>query len=159
MSDDKFDPMQEIARLRDKATRVIEQGAATVGKVVEQGIQTVQSATSGGTSIKLDVYELENSIVIKTSPIDGLVPTSIEVSMEGNVLTISGETQEDEVPAKASFLLRERKFGIFARTVTINIPVKSNEAKAKLNKNGTLTVTLPIDQDRYTNIQVTPNSE
>lgn len=159
MSDEKFDPIQEINRLRDRASKVIEQGAATVGKVVEQGIQTMQSATSGGSSVRLDVYELNGSIIIKTSPLDGLVPSSIEVSMEGNALTISGETQEDEMPANASFLLRERKFGVFARTVTINIPVKSTEAKAKLNKNGTLTVTLPIDQDRYTNIQVTSNSE
>jgi HSP20 family molecular chaperone IbpA len=146
----KIDPMKELANLRDTVSKVVEKGSAVVGKAIEQGVHTVQNAAAGGgTGIKVDVYELENQIVIRTSPIDGLVAESIEVSMEGTTLMISGETREEEVPAGANFLLRERKFGIFQRGVVITIPVRAQEAKAKLNKNSALTVTLPIDQANY----------
>lgn len=153
MSDQKFDPMKELSNLRETVSKVVEKGSAVVGKAIEQGVQTVQNVTSGST-IRVDVYELDSHIVIRTSPIDGLLPESIEVSMEGNTLTISGETREEEVSARANFLMKERRFGIVSRAININIPVRAQEAKAKLNKNGTLTVTLPIDQERYTNINI-----
>jgi len=141
MSEQKFDPMKEISKLRN-----------TLGKTIEQGIQTVTGAEK---QIRLDIYELPDEVVIRTSPIDGLVPSSIEVSMENDILTISGETRPEETPANASYILQERRFGAFSRTATITIPVKSTQAQAKL-KHGVLTVTLPIDKGNYQNIQVTP---
>jgi HSP20 family protein len=144
----KFDPMKELANLRDTVTKVVEKGSAVVGKAIEQGVHTVQNAAGGGSGIKVDVFELNHQVVIRTSPIDGLVGDSIEVSMEGTTLTISGETREEEVSPDANFLVRERKFGIFQRAVTITIPVRAHEAKAKLTKNA-LTVTLPIDEANY----------
>jgi len=143
MTDPKFDPMRELNNLRNSVTRMI-----------EQGIQTVQTATTPTSGVKLDVYEIDAELVIRTSPLDNLIPSSIEVSMEGNVLTISGETQPDDTPLNASFLVQERKFGHFSRSVAITIPVKADEARAKL-KNGSLTITLPIDRDNYRSIDVT----
>ena len=143
MSDQKFDPMRELSNLRN-----------TVGKAIEQGIQQVQAATTPQSQIRVDVYELEDSVIVRTSPIDGIVANSIEVSMEGEILSIRGETRPDDTPAAASYLLQERRFGQFLRTVPISIPVKSKEAKAKL-KNGILTITLPVDTDQYQDIDVT----
>lgn len=142
MSDQKFDPLKELSNLR-----------TTVTKAIEQGIQTVQAATSSGAQIRLDVYEHEGTLYIKTSPIDNIITNSIEVSMEGDVLSISGETKPDDSPSTASYLLQERKFGQFTRTVTITIPVKSAEAKAKL-KNNALTISLPIDRDNLQKIEI-----
>lgn len=130
MSDSRFDPMKELNTLRQ-----------SVGKVIEQGLQTVQSVTNAQT-IKLDVYELDDVVIIRTSAIDGIVPDSVEVSMEEGLLTINGETRPEPTPATASYLLQERRFGAFSRTVEIAIPVQSHEAKAKL-KDGSLTITLP----------------
>lgn len=138
----RFDPLRELSRFGE-----------SVGKVIEQGIQQVQILTNPVGYVRLDIYELDDNIVIRTSPLDNLIPSSIEVSMEENVLTISGTTKPDNTPAHASFLLQERKFGDFSRSVAINIPVRSQEAKAKL-KNGSLTITLPIDTDHYQDIDV-----
>jgi HSP20 family protein len=157
MSDNKFDPMKELNNLRDTVGKLVEKGSATAGKALEQAIHTVQSATNQS-SIRVDVYEFNSQIIVKTSPIDNLVAESIEVSMENNVLTISGETREDETPAQATYLTRERKFGLFSRGVTLQIPVKAHEAKAKINKNS-ITVTLPIDQTAYHNINISDDEE
>jgi HSP20 family protein len=134
---EKFDPLKELANLR-----------SSVGRVLEQGVQSVQSIGSPN-SIKLDVYELDDMVIVRTSAIDGVVPDSIEVNMENDVLTISGDTRPEQTPSHASYLVQERRFGPFSRSVNITIPVKSDEAKAKL-KDGILTITIPIDSERYT---------
>lgn len=135
MSEQRFDPQKQISNIRN-----------SVGRVIEQGIQSVQTA-AGGANIRLDIYELNNEVIVRTSAFDGLDPQSIEVSMEGDVLTISGTTIANEMPVEASYILQERKFGPFTRSVNIPIPVKSNEARAKL-KDNVLTITLPIDRQR-----------
>jgi len=147
MSDQRFDPRKEFNNLR-----------STVGKMVEQGISTVQTTVQNatGVGVRLDVYEVDNEVVIRTNALDGLVPDSIEVSMEGEILTIKGVTKAEDTPAYASFFVQERRFGPFERSVAIPIPVKSTEARAKLGKNGTLTVTLPVDTERYQDITITP---
>lgn len=141
--DRQFDPMKEFNNLR-----------SSVGRVIEQGIQSVQKA-AGGAMVRLDVYELDDEVVIRTNALDGLSGDSIEVSMEGSILTIRGETQPEDTHPKASYFLQERKFGPFSRSVTIPIPVKSKQASAKL-KNNILTVRLPVDTERYQDITVTP---
>lgn len=130
MSENRFDPLKELNTLRQ-----------SVGKVIGQSLQTVQSV-AGVPTLKVDVYELDDVVVVRTSAIDGIVPDSIEVSMEDSMLTISGETRPEPTPTTASYLLQERRFGAFSRTVEISIPVRSDEAKAKL-KDGVLTITLP----------------
>ena len=143
--EERFDPMKELQRLRKQ-----------VNKVVEQGIQTVQTATTTPQFVRLDMYEVNDEVIIKTNALDGLDPASIEVSMDGDVLTIAGETVPEEAPALASFFLQERHFGAFNRKVSVPIPVIAEEARAKLAKNGVLTVTLPVDKKRYQDITVTP---
>lgn len=134
----KFDPSRELANFRH-----------IVGRVIEQGVQTVQSI--GGSNIRLDIYEVEDTLIVRTSAIDGVVPDSIEVNMENNVLTISGDTRPEPTPNNANFILQERRFGPFSRSVTINVPVRSTEAKAKL-KDSALTITFPIDRSQSVDI-------
>lgn len=149
MSNERFDPMKELNKL-----------SKTVGKVIEQSINTVQttvqSAAALGANIRVDVYEADDEVVIMTNALDGIVSGSIEVSMEGDTLTIRGETQPDEIPPHASILAQERRFGIFERSIIIPIPVKSEKANATLKKTGVLIVTLPVDRAKYQDITVTP---
>lgn len=143
----KVDLMKELNRLRD-----------VTGKVIGQGIKEVQSAVqiaTASTAVRLDIYEHDNELVVQTSALDGLDPKSIEVSMEADILTIRGETIAPDIPEGATIIARERKFGVFDRTVQIEIPVKSDEAKAKLSKSGVLTIRIPIDGYKSGDITVT----
>ena len=155
---DKFDPLRELNNLRETVEKALQTGGTVAGKVINQGIQTVQNATNGLSPMRFDVYELNDEVVIRVAPIDGLMADSIEVSMEGTTLTLVVQTQADEVSPKANYVMRERKFGIFSRSIQLEIPVKANQAKAKLNRDGTLTITLPVDTVRAAqNIHVTPD--
>lgn len=139
MADEQgLDLMKELGKLRDATGKVIGQ----VSKEVQSAVQIATSAQP----VRVDVYEVDDEIVVQTNPLDNLDAKSIEVSMEGDILTIRGETIAPDVDATAVFLIRERKFGVFDRTVQISVPVRSDEAKAKLSKTGVLTIRIPIDR-------------
>lgn len=129
MSDQKFDPVKEFVNLRD-----------SVSKAVGEGIRGVASATNVFPAV--DVYETEDSVIIYTEPLIGMSPEKIEVSMEDDILTISGETQRLVDVEDTAFLHRELRFGPFAREVRIPRKVKAAEAKASF-KQGVLTISLP----------------
>jgi HSP20 family protein len=127
MATQRIDPIKEFANLRD-----------TVSRAIGQSIQTV----TGAVYPFLDMYETEESVIIITSPIDGIVRESLEVAMEDDLLTITGKTNPTEDIAPDSYLLRERRFGEFVRTVRVPRAVNAEAAQAKFT-NGMLTVTLP----------------
>ncbi len=127
MPNQKIDPVKEFANLRDSVSRAVG--------------QSIQSLT-GGVYPLVDIYEIEDSVIIRTSAIDGILPDSIEVAMEDDMLTIRGETRSgDDIPDEA-YLQRERRFGKFARSVRVPRAVDSEAAQAHF-KSGVLTITLP----------------
>lgn len=129
MSQEKFDPIKEFTNIRD-----------SISQTVEKGLRGVATNVAFFT---VDIYETKETVVICSSPIDGLRAESLEISMENGVLTISGETVDTiELPDEAKYLLRERKFGSFSRKIAINLAVKPQEARAKL-KHGQLIITIP----------------
>lgn len=136
MAKSRIDPVKEFASIRDSVTRVIGQG--------------LQSVT-GNVFILLDIYETTDAVIIRTSSLDGALPESIEVSMEEDVLTIKGETQEKSDIPEEHYLQRERRFGKFSRSVRIPRAVQAESAQAKL-KNGVLTIILPKIEDSRTQV-------
>lgn len=128
MSEEKFDPVKEFTTLRDN-----------LSKVVEQGVR----GFVGSQTIRVDVYETADEIIIRTSPIDGANPASIDVSIENDLLTISGTTFPDtDIRVEATPVSIERRFGAFTRAVRLPHAVDQDLARARFQE-GRLTVTLP----------------
>lgn len=138
----RFDPLKEFQNIGEQ-----------VAKQIEKGIRTV---TSSSEQILLDMYQAEDQLVIRTQALDGLVKESIEISLESNLLTIALQTEAESSPTSARYFLQERRFGRISRTVELSIPVKGNEARAKVEGGNNLIITLPIDDSIYGNITVTP---
>lgn len=128
MTDEKFDPIKEFTGIRD-----------TLSKALEQSVKGM----IGVGNIQLDILETPENLIVRTSPIDGAKPDTLEVSVENGILRIIGQTEADsDHPENATYLSRERKFGTFSRIVRLPRPVNSEEAAAKF-KNGVLTITFP----------------
>ena len=73
--------------------------------------------------------------------VPGVEPSTIELSVTGNVLSIKG-TKPVEEDVAASRPLRERKFGVFSRQVILPGEVEFDGAEAEA-RNGVLKVKLP----------------
>jgi HSP20 family protein len=138
----RFDPMKEIQNLGEQ-----------ISKQIEKGIRTVTSSAEG---LLMDMYEADGALTISSQPIDGLNKDSIEISLESNILTISAQSEPEPTPTSARYLLQERRFGPLTRNIELSIPVKGQEARAKVEGGNRLVITLPIDDSVYGNITVTP---
>lgn len=89
--------------------------------------------------LPLDAYATDEEIVI-TAAVPGLDPEGVEITLEDDLLTISGEFQGPL--ENVTYLFQERGYGRFSRSVRVNVAVDVESAEAKFDK-GILTVILP----------------
>lgn len=89
----------------------------------------------------IDVYQDKDNVVVETS-VPGIDPDRIEISVENDVLTISGRREERSEVKREDYYRKEIREGSFSRSVILPMAVKSGEAKAHAEK-GILKVVLP----------------
>lgn len=89
----------------------------------------------------VDVRETENEIVLDVE-LPGLTKKDIEVSIENNVLTLSGERRFENEQNRDSFHRVERGYGKFTRSFTLSSTVDREKVEAKFN-DGVLTIRVP----------------
>lgn len=77
----------------------------------------------------IDAKTSDGDLVIRAE-LPGLKREDVDVTVSNGVLTISGERKEEEREEKESgYLLRERRYGSFRRSMTL--PEGTNESKVK----------------------------
>lgn len=72
----------------------------------------------------------------------GVRVEDIDISIDGDTLTISGERGADEVPEEVQSHRKERVFGKFSRTIQLLSAVDADKVEASF-KNGILNIVLP----------------
>jgi HSP20 family protein len=91
--------------------------------------------------LALDMYQTKDNLVVK-STIAGVRPEDIDVTVNDNVLTISGERmQQDEVREK-DYYMQECYWGEFSRSVELPEEFDAEGISAEI-KDGILTVNIP----------------
>lgn len=78
-----------------------------------------------------------------TMPLPGVKPEQININVQGNRLTLSGEQKEEQDQSGKNYLDRELFYGRFVRTVTLPDGVEGDKLTAQLN-DGILEITAPI---------------
>lgn len=91
----------------------------------------------------VDVNEDSKTISVKAE-IPGVDEKDINVTLEDNLLTISGEkkTEHTEENKDKRYLVSERSYGSFSRTLQLPDNIKGSDIKAEFKK-GVLTVNIP----------------
>lgn len=94
----------------------------------------------------IDVVENKKEIHVKAE-LPGLEEKDINVQVEGDVLTISGEKKEErrEESKEKNYLFCERTFGSFSRSIRLPEGVKTDEINARF-KNGVLEIDIPREK-------------
>jgi HSP20 family protein len=90
-------------------------------------------------TLPLDIYTTKDAIVIRAA-VPGVTPDEVEITVEGSTVTIRGETKP--TTGDMNYLLQEQRYGPFARSIDLAIPVQADKAEASF-KNGVLTLTVP----------------
>jgi HSP20 family protein len=89
----------------------------------------------------LDFSETKDSFLMKME-VPGIDPKEIKISLQENVLTISGERKKEEEEKDERFYRMERSYGAFTRSMRLPMPVDEKKVNAVFT-NGMLTVTVP----------------
>lgn len=98
------------------------------------------------------------SEVLVTAEVPGMDVDDIEVTAEGNVLTLTGQKREEKHDERENMYRVERSFGSFLRRVQLPANVDNSAAQAELHR-GVLTLHLPkVAGERARTIKVHPKS-
>lgn len=89
----------------------------------------------------LDMYQTKDAVVVET-PLPGIDPSKVAVTVENDVLTIQGQTQHTSEVDEKNYYRKEVRKGSFFRTVSLPTHVKGDSAQASY-QNGVLTITIP----------------
>jgi HSP20 family protein len=126
----RWSPARELVRLGDAMDRMFEDAWTRPGF----GVRAEREIR-----LPLDVYTTPSEIMI-TANVPGLKPEDVEVTLEGDTLTLRGEFKAPM--ENVDYIFQERPYGKFSRALTINVPVDNDKVEAAF-ENGVLTITLP----------------
>ncbi len=93
----------------------------------------------------LDVEETKDAIIVRAE-LPGMKKEDIKVSLEGDVLSISGERHHEAEQKDRTFHRVERSYGRFLRSMTLPVDVKADKVSAAY-KDGVLELTLPKGEE------------
>jgi len=132
----RWDPFNELS-FNDRFNQMLNQ---PFGFFRGFGPSLEQSLTAGNVVPAVNIYEDEHTINIDAE-LPGIEEKDIDISMENNVLTISGERKLENEEKKENFHRIERSYGRFTRSFTLPPTVDSDNVNAVFN-NGVLKITL-----------------
>jgi HSP20 family protein len=125
----RWDPFQEMLNLRRTVDRLFD----NVNPDREW-----QPATWG---LALDVEESKDDFTVKAS-VPGINPDDLDISYTDDTLTIKCDIKSDNEVKENQYHLRERRYGSFARSITLPTKVKGDAIEASY-QNGVITLRLP----------------
>jgi HSP20 family protein len=127
-----WEPIKEMITLRQAMDRLFDDSYVRSPTVrPERRVERVRQ-------LPVDAYTSDEAVVVKAS-LPGVNPDEVDVTLEGENLMIRAEIKADE---EVDYIIRERVTGLFARTLTLNVPVQADKISAEFNQ-GVLILTLP----------------
>ena len=138
MSIIRWEPFKDLMTLREAMDRLFEDSYVRTG-------QRWSSTPSGEARCELpiDAYTTGEELVI-VAAVPGLNPEDVEITIEGDTLSIRGELKRplDNV----DYIAQERPYGNFHRVLRLNIPVQADKAEATFDK-GVLHLVIPKQEE------------
>jgi HSP20 family protein len=138
MAMEMWDPFAQAMSLRDAMDRLLQES------FIRPSGGSGQRAGQGA-MLPLDVHESEDNYTIQAS-LPGVKPEDVQIQIMGDTVTIRGETRENREERRGEqVIMRERRMGSFARTLTLPAPIDADHVEATF-ENGVLTLRLPKAQ-------------
>jgi len=126
----RWDPYRELLNMQRAMDRLFDESSRSSGTW----------AANMDRNLLLDVIENEDEYIVKAS-LPGIDPDQLEITFNNQALTIRGELKPEE-DAEENYILRERSYGVFVRTITLPNSIRSTDISGDYEA-GVLTLHLP----------------
>lgn len=101
----------------------------------------------------IDIYETETSLVVET-PLAGVDPSKVEITVDGDVLTIKGGMERKTEVDEKNYYRKEVRSGSVYRQIPLPIHVIGEKAEATYEK-GMLKIDIPkAGEDKPKSIKI-----
>jgi HSP20 family protein len=147
MSIIRWDPFRDVSALQDRINRIFNESFGR-SRDFEDEVSLYDWRPP------VDIYETSEGIVLKIE-LPGVNKDDVSVEVKDNVLTIKGERLLDPAIKDESYYRKERSFGKFNRSFSLQELIKPDLIKASF-KDGVLTVEIPRPEEEKPK-QVTVN--
>ena len=145
----KYDPFRELRSLQDEMTRLFT-------GVVPASFNR-EEMTHGAWAPSVDIFEDKDRLILEAE-LPGMSRDDFEISVENNVITLSGERKFEKKTEGDNYHRVERSYGSFTRSFTLPQTVTADGATADFD-NGVLRVSLPKrEETKARRIEITGSS-
>lgn len=132
MGMDRWDPFRDMVAIREAMDRWLQQSISGTGQML---------SNLRPDSIPIDLVEHDDAFEIRAA-LPGVKPEDIEVTVQGERITIRAEVRGGEERRGENWLMREHRYGQMQRTINLPTPVSSDSTQAHM-ENGVLSLRLP----------------
>jgi HSP20 family protein len=134
----RWEPVREINTIQSEMNRLFNTLFESPG---QSG-----NGTTGGSSLRrwipaMDLVETDDDFVLRAD-LPGLSEEDVNIELEDNVLTISGERKAEHEERKEGYYRVERSSGTFSRSLTLPEGVDPDAVRASFDR-GVLEVRVP----------------
>jgi len=127
----RFDPFGEMMSLRD-----------AMNSLFEESVVNPRLAGGQTMSMPLDVAETKDAYIVEAT-LPGVKPENLDITIQDNVLTITGESRQEQTAGeKPNYHRLERRYGRVSRSISLPAQVNADKVAASLN-HGILHLELP----------------
>lgn len=132
----RWDPFGEMLSLRQAVDKLFEDAWVRPSRVLPGG-----DGNGAAPYLPIDLYETPDELVV-TASVPGVKPEDIEITVQGDVLTIRGEFKMDQAAGEGKYHRRELRYGQFTRQIALPTSVHTEHAEAHFD-NGVVKLRLP----------------
>jgi len=115
----RWDPLRDMITMRHALDRALD----------DTFTRGAESRGTGAWLLPMDAYITDDAIVIRAD-IPGITSDELDITLEGDTLTIRGEIKREEA-ADRRYVLLERPTGRFERTLNVNTPINHDADPAQ----------------------------
>jgi HSP20 family protein len=134
----RWEPFRELSSLQTEMNRLFN---AAFGDMPNSG--------TGGSRRwipAMDLLETDDDFVLRAD-LPGMTESDVNIELEDNVLTVSGERKTEHEDRREGFHRLERAFGSFSRSLTLPKGIDPEAVNASFNQ-GVLEVRVPKPEQR-----------
>jgi HSP20 family protein len=136
----RWEPVRELSSIQNEMNRLFNTffDSPTPGNGGNAGLRRWIPA--------MDLVETDEHFVLKAD-LPGLTESDVNIEVEDNVLTVSGERKAEHEDKREGYVRVERAYGAFRRSLTLPEGVDPETVTASF-ENGVLEVRIPKPEER-----------